>query len=79
LNKKSLFPTRAAFTKHMREHDSSIFPCPFARCKRVNGKGFFQKRALIKYMKAEHDIDVAEADGEVNDAMETADPDVITG
>jgi len=69
-----LFTTRTAFTKHMREHDISIFPCTFAGCKRVNGKGFFQKRAFIKHMKAEHGIDpMAEAEEEVDGATETAD------
>lgn len=80
LAEEPLFSTRSAFTKHMRsEHDRSLFPCTSAGCKRVNGKGFFQKRAFIKHMKAEHGIDpLAKADGELahrelDGVMEAAD------
>lgn len=52
-----LFPSRGAFTKHMRqEHDETPFPCTKAGCKRINGKGFFRKRDLMKHMKREHEI-----------------------
>ena len=38
------------------EHDKTPFPCTKAGCKRINGKGFFRKRDLIKHMRREHDI-----------------------
>ena len=74
LAKQPLFPSRSAFTKHMRsEHDRSTFSCTVAGCKRVNGKGFFQKRAWIKHMKAKHDINpMEEADDKSDGVMETA-------
>jgi predicted small metal-binding protein len=50
------FKSRAEYTKHMREtHDESPYPCTKASCKRVNGKGFFRKRDMLKHMKKEHD------------------------
>ena len=39
-----------------QEHDETPFPCTETGCKRVNGKGFFRKRDLMKNMKKEHDI-----------------------
>jgi hypothetical protein len=44
------------------EHDETPFPCTKAGCKRVNGKGFFRKRDLMKHMKREHDISEEEGD-----------------
>jgi hypothetical protein len=55
--RENLFASRGEYTKHMRqEHDETPFPCSKAGCKRVNGKGFFRKRDLMKHLKREHDI-----------------------
>jgi hypothetical protein len=53
----SLFPTRSAFTAHMKkEHDKSIYPCSQPGCARINGKGFFRERDLMKHMRRVHSI-----------------------
>lgn len=57
----ALFPTRSAYTTHLRkEHNMSEFPCPLPGCKRTEKKGFFQKRALMRHMKKDHEVDYNE-------------------
>ena len=67
---EALFASRGEYTKHMRqEHDETPFPCTKAGCKRVNGKGFFRKRDLMKHMKREHDISEEAETTAVEDAI----------
>jgi hypothetical protein len=49
-----------------KEHDESIFPCAHAGCPRINGKGFFRKRDLMKHMRKEHVIYGASDDNEAS-------------
>lgn len=55
---RPIFPSRSAFTTHMRrEHDESMFPCTKPGCSRIGGKGFFRKRGLLKHVMKEHPVE----------------------
>jgi hypothetical protein len=43
------------YTAHMRKvHNESPFPCSFLGCSKVEGKGYFRKRDLIKHQQKVH-------------------------
>jgi len=49
------FKSKASLTKHIREdHDASPFPCKIAECDKVDGKGYFRKRALLDHQRECH-------------------------
>jgi len=49
------FKSQKHFTRHLREvHDESPFPCQVLNCKRIDGRGFFRKRDLLKHQRQYH-------------------------
>lgn len=49
------FANQAAFTRHMRDvHRWSPFPCDVPHCSRIDGKGYFRKRDMLKHRKNGH-------------------------
>jgi uncharacterized Zn-finger protein len=49
------FKRTSELTTHMKKvHNESPFPCPILGCDRVNGKGYFRRRDLIKHKQKKH-------------------------
>jgi len=49
------FPTRSAFTKHMREeHNECTFSCDVQGCDRIGRRGYFREKDMMKHRRESH-------------------------
>lgn len=70
-SQKGSFTRKADYTNHIKkEHDISPFFCEEQACDRVGGKGFFQKRALMKHLRKVHDLHVDLTTMRIDDDVE---------